>query len=131
VHFATKGIGCAAEVDDTCDSRAADCNVSDSSAPWAAKSVGNDYRHIDTESVAQSVANPSSRAIGIDRKQSGPTTLDIRKINASVCADKTVLGFADDEISAAAKNSNGFAFNERFVAERIVGVDGDKPVFSF
>jgi hypothetical protein len=42
-----------------------------------------------------------------------------------------MLGFTDNEVSAAAKYSNRFAFDERFVAKGIGGINGNKAILGF
>ena len=52
--------------------------------------------------------------------------LDVRQVDPGVGAHEAVLGLADDQVAPPAQDPHRLALDERLVAERIVGVDGDE-----
>jgi hypothetical protein len=128
LHFAPECIGGASEVDDPCYACAAYGHVSNSSSPSAPKGVRNDDGDINPESVAEAISDSTGRSIGIDWEKSSPPAFNIRKIDAGVGAYKSVFGFANDEITSATENSHRLPFDERFVAQGIIWVNGDETI---
>jgi hypothetical protein len=106
LHFAAESIGCASQIDDSGYSGAADRDIGNPAPPWTTKRVRHDHGSINAEAMTKAIANSSGRAIGVNRKQSGPTFFDIRKVDAGIGTDEAMFGFADDEFATSSKYPN-------------------------
>ena len=81
--------------------------------------------------MTQAISDTARRTVGIDGKQGRPSALHVGQVDASVGTDKSMCGFADDQLTSTTQNAHRFLLNKRLVTQRIVGVDGDEAILGF
>ncbi len=78
-------------------------------APGAAKRIGDDDGDVQVEQFGQARFEQQRRIVGRNGQQRHPVlAADIRTIYTSVCANESVFGFSDHDVTVHAHNVGGF-----------------------